>query len=104
MKYRIGDKIQIREWADLIKDNQVTYYRLVHTEAVNLPNGYYFSREQYDKICERCEGRIDTIERIDRSLEWYYLKDSKAIVTECVIQCEVIGGDDNVSRFDLLDI
>ena len=52
MKYKVGDRVQLRTWEDLISDNKVTYYNLVKTEAVGLPDGHDFTKEQYDKLCE----------------------------------------------------
>jgi hypothetical protein len=103
--YRAGDKIQIKTWEELAKEYQVTEYRLVMSEAVNLPDGFDFGRTQDDKINERCTDRIDIIEHVDKERGWYYLALSKTIITKYVIKCEVLNVTDVIdNRFDILDL
>lgn len=105
MKYRVGDKVQIKTWEELTEDNKVTYYDLVQTEAVILPDGLGFGKRQDDKINRRCIDRIDIIEKVDKVRDWYYLKKSKTIVTGYVIKSAVRNMTDEINdRFEILDL
>lgn len=105
MKYRVGDKVQIKTWEELVNDNKVTYYNLVETESVNLPDGLDFGKHQDDKINERCKNRVDEIEKVDKVRDWYYLKKSKTIVTGYVIKSAIRNVMDEINdRFEILDL
>ncbi len=103
--YRAGDKIQIKSWKELAKDYQITEYRLVNSEAVNLPDGFDFTKCQDDKINIRCKDRIDVIEKVDKERGWYYLKNSKTIITKHIIKCEILNIENIIDdRFEILDL
>lgn len=108
MKYKVGDKIKIKSWDELINDYQITHYNFIKTEAINLPDGMDFSKEQYRKIINSCENRIDIIEKVNEDRGWYYLKNSKTIITKHVIKnkvSEVINVIEPINnRFEILDL
>lgn len=105
MMYEAGDKVQIKSWEELVKDYKTVYYELTQTLAIKLPNGWDFSRDQYDRITSRCENRIDTIEKVDNNREWFYLEKSKIIVTGYVIKNKVVDEADNINdRFEIMDL
>jgi len=105
MKYRVGDKVQIKTWEEIAKGNQVTEYKFVFTEAINLPDGIDFGRVQDDKINKNCKDRIDEIVQVDKVRDWYYLKKSKTIVTGYVIKSVVVNPENEINdRFEILDL
>ena len=105
MMLKVGDKIQIKTWEELAREYQITYYKLMESEAVNLPNNCDFSKGQYDKICEKCEDRIDEIEKVNKEMEWYHLKNSKMIISKYVVKCEIVDIMNMISdRFEIMDI
>jgi hypothetical protein len=105
MRYRVGDKVQIKTWEEIAKGNQVTEYTLINTEAINLPDGIDFGRVQDDKINKRCKDRVDEIVQVDKVRDWYYLKKSKTIVTGYVIKSAVRNVTDEINdRFEILDL
>ena len=106
--YKAGDKIRIKTWRELEEEFEITSYPLIDSIAANLPDGFAFSKGQDEKVSERCKNRTDIIEKVDKERGWYYLKNSKTIVTKYVIKgtkSSIKNVTDKINdRFEILDL
>jgi len=103
MRYKVGDKVQIKSWEELTKEFPVKNWE-VFGDVINFPNGLAFSRKRYNIISEKCENRVDTIKEVVENMQWYQLKDSNSIVLDYVIRHEAVDTDMITDRFDILDL
>ena len=102
MKYKVGDKIQIKTWEELTKEFPVKEWE-GFGKAVHLPNGLDFSENRYNIILEICEDRVDIISEVVEGMKWYNLKNSNSIITDYVIVEEEEHMPIN-NRFEILDL
>lgn len=81
MKYKVGDRVRIRKWNDMLNEFGLT------TEDEIDCNGVYFVGE----MREYC-GKVVTISKTHCGYhDGYYIRESTRawIFTECMIKCKV---------------